>query len=188
MKRYAMYLLIATLGLGSGVSLNAGDAGQIEGKIGAPKPTEAVVYVEKVPGTYEAQKAKLDQKNKVFLPHVLPILKGSAVEFHNSDTLQHNVFGVGDDEFDLGNWNAGVVREHTFNKTGEVTLLCNVHPEMEATVLVLDNPYFTQPASDGTYRITGLPAGEYVVKAWYRGKTKKKKVQVTAGESVSVNF
>ena len=188
MKRYAMYLLLAALGLGSGTSLRAGDAGQIKGKIGAPKPTEAVVYVEKVPGSFQAQKVKMDQQNKVFLPQVLLVLKGSTVEFHNSDTLQHNVFGVGDDEFDLGNWNAGVVREHTFNKTGEVTLLCNFHPEMEATVLVLDNPYFARPASDGTYRITGLPAGEYVVKAWYRGKTKKKKVQVTADGSASVDF
>ena len=57
----------------------------------------------------------MDQQNKVFLPQVLPVLQGSTVEFHNSDTLQHNVFGIGDDEFDLGNWNAGVVREHTFN-------------------------------------------------------------------------
>ncbi len=188
MKQHAMYLLLVVLGFGSALSLGADDAGQIEGKIGAPKPTEAVVYVEKVPGSFQGEKVKMDQQNKVFLPQVLPILQGSTVEFHNSDTLQHNVFGVGDDEFDLGNWNAGVVREHTFNKTGEVTLLCNVHPEMEATVLVLDNPYFARPASDGTYRIQGLPAGDYVIKAWYRGKTKKKKVQVTADGSTSLDF
>ena len=53
MKRYAMYFLLAATGLGSGVSLNAADAGQIEGKIGAPKPTEVVVYVEKVHGSFQ---------------------------------------------------------------------------------------------------------------------------------------
>ncbi len=188
MKRYAVYLLLVALGIGPGIRLSASDAGQIEGTISAPKPTEVVVYVEKVPGSFQGEKVKMDQQNKVFLPQVLPVLQGSTVEFHNSDTLQHNVFGVGGDEFNLGNWTKGIVREHTFNKTGEVTLLCNVHPEMEATVLVLDNPYFARPASDGTYRITGLPAGEYVIKAWYRGKTKKKKVQVTADGSASVDF
>lgn len=188
MKRYAVYLLLVALGIGPGIRLSASDAGQIEGTISAPKPTEAVVYVEKVPGTYEAQKVKVDQQNKVFMPYVLPVVQGTTVEFHNSDTLQHNVFGVGDDEFDLGNWTKGIVREHTFNKPGEVTLLCNVHQEMEATVLVLQNPYFAQPDSDGKFRITDVPAGEYVIKAWYRGKTKKQTVQVPASGSVAANF
>lgn len=172
-------LLVPTTGL---------KAGDIVGALSVAKPDQAVVYVEKVPGNFTGARTKIDQQNKVFTPYVLAVVAGTTVEFHNSDNMQHNVFGVGADEFDLGNWTKGIVREHTFTKPGEVTILCNVHPEMEAYVLVLDNPYFAQPDSSGQFRIADVPAGEYVVKAWYRGKTKRQKVQVPATGSVTVTF
>ncbi len=163
-------------------------AGDIEGTLGVAKPDQALVYLELVPGSFPGEKVKLDQQNKVFFPYVLPVVKGTTVEFHNSDNLQHNVFGVGGDEFNLGNWTKGIVREHTFTKLGEVTILCNVHPEMEAYILVLQNPYFARPDSTGKFRIADVPPGEYVVKAWYRGKTKKQTVRVPARGSTGANF
>lgn len=163
-------------------------AGDIEGTLSVPKADRAVVYIETVAGTFGAGKAVMDQQNKVFSPYVLPVVKGTNVEFHNSDEMVHNVFGVGADEFNLGNWSKGVVREHTFNKLGEVTLLCNVHPEMEAYVLVLQNPYFAQPDGGGKFRIANLPAGSYAVKAWYRGKVRTQDVKVPATGSVTVSF
>ena len=163
-------------------------AGDIEGKLVVAKPDQSVVYLETVAGTFHTEPAKMDQRNKIFSPFVLPIVKGTMVEFHNSDELQHNVFGVGADEFNLGNWTRGIMREHTFNKLGEVSILCNVHPEMEAYVLVLQNPYFAQPDSNGKFRIANVPPGEYVIKAWFRGKTKKQTVRVPATGSVTVTF
>ncbi|MBI3671024.1 MAG: hypothetical protein HY237_14745 [Acidobacteria bacterium] len=163
-------------------------AGDIVGTLAVAKPDQAVVYVETVAGTFRAERAKMNQQNKVFSPYVLPVVKGTAVEFHNSDELQHNVFGVGADEFNLGNWTKGIVREHTFNKPGEVSILCNVHPEMEAYVLVLQNPYFSRLENDGKFRIANVPPGEYVVKAWYRGKAKKQTVKVPATGSVTASF
>ena len=163
-------------------------AGDIEGVVGVAKPDQALVYVEKAPGTFRGGRVKMDQQNKVFLPFVLPVVQGTTVEFNNSDDLTHNVFGVGDDEFNLGNWTKGIRREHTFNKLGEVAILCNVHPEMEAYILVLQNPYFVHPDTSGRFRIVGVPPGEYVVKAWYRGKTKKVNVKVPANGSVTASF
>lgn len=163
-------------------------AADIEGTLNVPKPARAIVYVDAVAGTFEAGKAILDQQNKVFMPYVLPVVKGTSVDFHNSDELQHNVFGVGADEFNLGNWTKGVVREHTFTKPGEVTLLCNVHPEMEAYVLVLQNPYFARPDGSGKFHIANVPPGNYVVKAWYQGKVRQQNVKVPATGSVMVSF
>lgn len=163
-------------------------AGDIEGVINVPKPDQAVIYVDVVPGNFAGKPAVLDQQNKVFTPYVLPVVKGTTVEFRNSDSLTHNVFGVGADEFNLGNWTKGIAREHTFNKLGEVTILCNVHPEMEAYILVLQNPFFVQPDGSGKFHIGHVPAGSYVVKAWYRGKTKKANVSVAASGSATVNF
>ena len=48
-------------------------AGDITGTMAVPKPDQAVVYVEKAPGTFPAERAVMDQKNKVFIPYVLPV-------------------------------------------------------------------------------------------------------------------
>lgn len=163
-------------------------AGDIVGALSVAQPEQAVVYVEKVPGVFHGEHVKMDQQNKVFLPFVLPVVQGTTVEFNNGDDLTHNVFGVGADEFNLGNWTKGIVREHSFNKLGEVSILCNVHPEMEAYILVLQNPYFAHPDGGGKFRIVGVPPGEYVVKAWYRSKTKKVNVKVPANGTITATF
>ena len=179
----AQSLVALLLFLGFASCLRAGD---IVGTLGVAKPQEAIVYVETVQGAFNGGPVKMDQLNKVFTPYVLPVVKGSTVEFHNSDNLQHNVFGVGAEEFNLGNWTKGIVREHTFNKAGDVVILCNVHPEMEAHILVLTNPYFARPDGNGKFRIANVPPGQYVIRAWYRGKTKKQTVTVPGSGSVTV--
>ena len=163
-------------------------AADIDGTLSVPKPDRAVVYVDGIAGTFNGGKAKIDQRNKVFYPYVLAVVKGTTVEFNNSDDLVHNVFGVGADEFNLGNWTKGIVREHTFNKLGEVILLCNVHQEMEAYVLVLQNPFVAQPDGSGKFRIANVPPGEYVVTAWYQGKVRKQKVKVLGTGTATVSF
>jgi plastocyanin len=163
-------------------------AGEIEGTVGAPKPENSVVYVEKAAGTFPGGKAKMDQDHKAFIPMVLPVVLGTSVEFHNSDSVQHNVFGVGSDQFNLGTYGTGAGAQHTFNKLGESDILCNVHPEMQGYVLVLQNPYFAQPEHGGKFHIAGVPAGDYVVIAWYEGKTKKQNVKVPATGSATVSF
>jgi plastocyanin len=163
-------------------------AGDIVGTLAVPKPDHAVVYVEKVPGTFRGEHTRMDQQSKIFSPYVLPVVQGSTVEFRNSDSLQHNVFAVGVDEFNLGTWTKGAAREYTFSKLGEVAILCNVHPEMEAYVLVLQNPYFARLDSTGNFRIANVPSGDYVIKAWYRGKTKKQSVKVPATGGITISF
>jgi plastocyanin len=181
----ALLGLIFAVLIGQAPWLRAGD---IVGTVTVPKPDQVVVYVETVAGTFAAAHATMDQLKKVFVPFVLPVVKGSTVDFRNGDNLSHNVFGVGADEFNLGAFSMGGVRQHTFNKPGEVNILCNVHPEMEAHVLVLQNPYFARPESNGKFQIAGVPPGDYVIKAWYAGKTKKQSANVPATGSVTVTF
>ncbi len=185
MKRHAIYPLLAILWLGLGPRLRAGD---IEGTASATALSDVVVFVENVPGTFPAGHAEVDQQNKVFTPYVLPVIQGTTVAFKNDDNLQHNVFGVGAEQFNLGNWTQGITRDHTFNKPGDVTVLCNVHSEMEGHILVLQNPYFARPDSSGKYLIANVPAGQYVLKAWYKGKAKKQEVKVPASGNVAANF
>ncbi len=167
------------------VALNAGD---ITGALSVARPDHAVVYVEKAPGAFPGGHAAMDQKNKVFLPFVLPIVQGTTVDFHNSDNLQHNVFGVGADDFNLGTYGMGATKGAKFQNAGEVDILCNVHPEMAGYILVLQNPYFAKPDGGGKFRIGKVPPGDYILRFWYEGQTKKQNVKVPASGDVSASF
>ncbi len=144
-------------------------------------------------------KTQMDQRGLLFIPHVLPIQKGTSVEFLNNDPEKHNVFFLFDktgETLDIGTWDMGQSVIHTFNETGTVITLCKLHLEMAANIIVLDNPYFTHAEIDGdtqktTYRIDRVPPGEYVLKTWHK-KLKMKGggawVKVEAGKKSKVNI
>lgn len=177
---------------------NVSLAGDIKGKVkakGVKNSSDAVIYIDKMPGkNFEAPKehAKMDQKNLTFIPHVLPVLKGSTVDFLNSDDVLHNVFSPEKcvEKFNLGTWPKGQTRSYTFKEPGcQPVLLCNVHPEMEAYVIVLETPYFTVSAKDGSYTIKNVPAGKHTLKIWH-AKLKGESQEITVGETgdVEANF
>ncbi len=154
----------------------------------------AVVYIEKIPGktfTPPGAHAQINQKNFMFIPKVLPVLQGTIVDFLNSDNVLHNVFSpdAPDGEFNLGTWPRGFVRSDTFKTAGVATILCNVHPEMEAYVLALQNPYFAVTDSVGAYRIKEVPAGKYKLSAWYFSADKQTRVvSVPAKNTLNIDF
>lgn len=175
--------------------VTAVDGSTIQGKVTMPGRDyrDVVVYLEGVPGTFKAPAAAvpMDQKGKVFIPHVLPVVLGSSVEFLNSDDFLHNIFtpSKAADKFNLGNWSKGVSKKYTFNKPGEVVLLCNLHPEMEAWVIVLPNPYFAKTDASGSFVIANVPPGKYTVKVWQkRYRAAPQLVTVPATGAVEVNF
>jgi plastocyanin len=141
-------------------------------RIGGKPAGATVVYLE---GAIEAPPASsrvvMDQRNLQFLPKVLPVVRGTTVEFTNSDDIQHNVFSPSDvaGKFDLGAYGPGAVRTVTFSQPGEVLVLCNIHMEMEARILVLRDPYFGVAGDDGSFRIAAVPAGHYTAKIWRDG-------------------
>lgn len=169
--------------------------GTITGTIKARGVRDArnvVVYLENVEGVFEPPEEKpvVDQKNLIFIPHILPVLMGTTVQFSNSDSVQHNVFSPSKCcKFNLGTYGSGIVREVTFDKTGAVALLCNVHAEMSAFIIVLQNPYFELTGRDGIFTIKDVPPGTYTLKTWHQKlKEKKQEVTVIECDSVAVDF
>ena len=172
-------------------------AGDITGKVtakGARHAGNAVVYIDKIPGkTFEPPKepAVMDQKNMEFVPHVLPILVGTTVDFYNSDDVMHNVFTPDKcaDRFNLGSWPKGIKKSYTFKKPCVAVILCNVHPEMSAYIVAVETPYFAVTAKDGSYTIKNVPPGKYTLKIWHE-KLKGKPVEITVPEkgTVTQNF
>ncbi|MFV1976364.1 MAG: carboxypeptidase regulatory-like domain-containing protein [Candidatus Scalindua sp.] len=170
--------------------------GVIKGKVTAKVSKykrDTVVYIERVEGSFPPpeEHAKMDQIELVFIPHVLVVLKGTTVDYNNNDDIAHNVFSPDDvaDKMNLGTWLSGEVRPYTFNKLGNAVMLCNVHPEMEAFVVVLQNPYFAKTDKGGNYIIENVPPGDYTLKVWnQKYKTKEKKIDIKEGDTIEVDF
>ena len=179
-------------------TLSVSSAGDIKGKVkavGAKNSANAVIYIEKIPGKKfdpPEKPASMDQKNLVFIPHVLPILAGTTVDYLNSDDVLHNVFTPDKcaEKFNLGTWPKGKVRSYTFKNTGCVSvMLCNVHPEMEAYILVLETPYYAVSTKEGSYIIKNAPAGKHTLRIWHEKlKGESQEVTVTESGEVTANF
>jgi plastocyanin len=178
------------------LAVGAAAAGSIEGRVSRNGPNADlsgfVISVEDVEGAFPApQKAAvMDQKGLRFVPHVLVIQVGSTVEFPNSDPVSHNIFSISDAKrFNLGLYGRGTMRRIKFDRPGVVGLLCNVHLEMAAYIVVVKNPYFAQTGADGAYRINGVPAGQYSVRCWHeRFPVQERTVRVPETGQVRLDF
>ncbi len=164
-------------------------AGDIEGKVTGVKGS-SVVYVDAIAGkTFPAPKDEpvIDQKGLMFAPKLIVVQQHTTVQFLNSDNVQHNVFWpsvAGDKKAakNLGTWPKGEKRPFTFDKAGVVPLFCNVHPDMEAYLIVSPTPYFAETDDAGNYKIKDVPDGSYTLTAWHDGaKSQSKPVTVSGG-------
>ena len=181
--------LMIVIAVVAAMSLTA-SAGTINGKISGVKG-ESVVYVEAIAGkTFPAPTAKtvIDQKGLMFVPHLVVVQQGATIDFLNSDSVAHNVFwtSIGGNKklgHNLGTWPKGEKRSFKFDNPGVVPLLCNVHPEMAAYVIVSPTPYFATTDNAGEYKIENVPDGSYTVTAWHEGSKNQSKPVTVSGET-----
>jgi plastocyanin len=189
----ALLILIAV----SSAAAAEQSAGIIKGSVtvGGRPAGDAVVSLEGVPRQAgapapAASKAVIDQKDLKFIPRVIAVMVGKTVDFPNSDKTFHNVYSNSEaKKFDLGLYASGQSRSVNFDKPGVVKILCNVHPNMEAYVVVKEHPFFSVSDARGNYSIGTAPLGKYRVEVWhpqYGVKTIPVEL-VRAGEVLAIN-
>jgi hypothetical protein len=166
-------------------------AANVEGNVvvkSARDNANAVVYIDKIEGKRFSPPGSpilLDQINLTFVPHVLPVIVGTTVAFPNSDEIRHNVFSPGPPRFDLGTYPQKTTKYHLFDRPGVWTMLCNVHAEMSAYVVVTETPYFAKTDKDGKFVLKDVPPGKYTLKVWHE-KTKSAAVPIDVGNEPTV--
>ncbi len=168
----------------AGVSM----AQEIQGKVSGAR-AGTVVYVDWISGKdYKGQgkHVTMDQKGMTFRPHSLVVLRGTTVDFLNSDAVGHNVYwkSVGGDRSkgnNLGTWPQGQTKSYTFWDAGVVPLLCNVHLEMSGYIYVVPTPFYALTKADGSFAIRGVPQGRLTLRTMGGGASKSKDVDVGAG-------
>jgi plastocyanin len=153
-----------------------------------PEIKNVVVYLKDVAfrGALPASTVALRQEHETFVPHVLAITKGSAVDFPNDDPIFHNVFSLSKTKpFDLGMYKNGESREVKVDKAGIVRLGCNLHASMSAYLIVVDAPAYVSTNADGTFSFASLAPGKYRVQAWNERSAEPldSEVEIKAGEN-----
>jgi plastocyanin len=170
------------------------DAGTVSGTVkvaGAAEADKTVVYIDVVPKpTGEPTPARVSQRGARFTPALLPVMKGTAVDFTNDDWLAHSAFSKSAAKpFDLGIYGKGERRSVTFEKPGVVEIFCAIHPRMNGVILVLQNPYFAKPSANGAYSLGEVPPGAYDLKVYRMGgQVSRRKVMVPPTGGVVVDF
>ncbi len=136
----------------------------------------------------------LDQQNCLYNPYVLGVQVGQTLEVRNSDAFMHNVHGGTQDsknkEFNISQPVKGIKSEQKFAKP-EVFFRfnCDVHGWMYAFVGVVDHPFFAVTGTDGSFKIPGLPDGDYTLVAKHpKGMEQTIKVKVAGGGEAKADF
>ena len=164
-----------------------------KGGVLSTQPPLAVVYVDgSFPQPASLPTKQVTQKDLTFIPALLPVRVGTKVEFPNLDDTYHNIFSYSPAKrFDLGRYRPDErpVPSQVFDKPGLVTLRCDIHEHMRGLILVLNTPYFMMTDTAGHFRLSGLPAGHYTLKAWIDSRTTREKpVDLKNGQTLHVDF
>src|SRR5262245_49923541 len=159
---------------------------------GRGDPTGAVVWIQGAPGAQPTpRRLSIPMQRKAFAPALAYVPVRSTVSFPNADPILHNVFSVsGGNRFDLGLYGKGAGREVVLKEPGVVRIYCNVHPQMEAVVVVTPGPWAARVGADGSFLIEDAPQGLYEVFVWdERGGSVSRQVDLPGGnETVSLEF
>src|SRR5207253_3621184 len=147
-----------------------------KGGVLSTQPPLAVVYLDGAfPKLASLPTKQVAQKDLAFVPALLPVQVGTKVEFPNLEKdAYHNIFSYSPAKrFDLGRYRPDEkpVPSQIFDVAGLVTLRCDIHEHMRGLILVLATPHFVITDESGHFRLTGLPAGHYTLKAWIDSRT-----------------
>jgi plastocyanin len=114
------------------------------------------------------RRVEMQQKDKLFQPHVVAISIGSTVDLPNLDLIFHNAFSnFSGQPFDVGLYAPRTSKSVTFHHAGIVRVFCNIHATMSAIIAVLNTPWYAVTQASGKYQIAGVPPGEYQLRMFH---------------------
>jgi len=158
----------------------------------------ALVYVKSglpAGNTYPvpAEPVMLDQQGCMYTPHVFGVRAGQKVKIVNSDSTLHNIHPLPavNAQFNIGMPIKGMTQEKVFDKPElpPFHIKCDVHKWMSSYCGVFAHPFFAVTDADGNYKLTGLPAGTYVIESWQeKFGPQDQTVTVTGSDAKTADF
>jgi plastocyanin len=180
MKLLRALLLPLLLALASVAASTPSPAAEIAGQVVTPsgEPVEhAVVFLKG--GSVAAPEGErppaiMDQIDKEFVPHVLPIVVGTRVRFPNHDQIHHHVYSFSRlMSFDLPLYRDSEPPPVKFDRPGVIRVGCNIHDWMSGIIVVLPTPYFAMTDASGAFALENVPPGTHAVLVWHERSTER---------------
>jgi hypothetical protein len=161
------------------------------------------------------QRRFLDQKHCRYEPHILLVPVSAPLQMNSSDATLHTIHMDGAATYNLPFPFPNQVVTRDMPSAGLVNLRCNGgHTWMNATIFVVEHPYYAVTDESGKFELSDVPRGEYEIVAWHEGwglarragtfdvltqrrverpvftepRTWEKKVAVGANGNAAVNF
>lgn len=154
----------------------------------------ALVYLKNVSGSSlpPTVPVVIDQKDCMYLPHVLGVMVGQQLKIVSSDPTTHNIhfMSTQNPNFNQTQPPGAPPITHKFTRPEIMILVhCNEHPWMSAYVAVTSNPFYAVTGAEGSFTIPNVPPGQYTIASWTATfGTQDQKVTVRAGQSTELNF
>ena len=116
----------------------------------------------------------VDQIGCEYVPYATVVYKDQKLSFKSSDPVGHNV--------DFKPFNNGAINpmlppngkvDYPIKKGAErrpAAAVCSIHPWMKGFVFIVDNPFAVVTKDDGSFEITGVPAGKQQLVLWQSTK------------------
>ena len=138
----------------------------------------AFAYLVKPSGDYKAaEEALLAQKPEVvidqidceFIPYAAVVHKDQKLTFKSSDPVGHNVHFNAFANTPMNQMlppNGKMAYAIKKSERRPTELVCDIHPWMKSYFFVVDTPFATVTNPDGSFEITGVPAGDQQLVVW----------------------
>ncbi len=166
---------------------SAANLAQVSGRVALPasgsRPIIALEPLAAHPAPPPSTAAVMDQVGMAFVPDLLLVRVGQAVEFRNSENVLHNIrvtetatgtalFNVSPPPF--------VSYTHVFDRAGFYRVSCDVHPQMSAAIFVTAAPHATRAAEDGRFTIADVVPGQYRLAIYRDGERLERLVTISS--------
>ena len=142
----------------------------------------AVVYFETAPkGAFEdreAGRARMDQRNESFVPHLLAVTVGTTVDFPNNDRTYHNVFSLSKGPVRSRALRRRPLEGRALRSPGVVRVFCDIHSHMNA--FIRSSTIVSSTSRIPTaYWIDGVPLARTLV-AWIEAPSATRRASPSA--------
>jgi plastocyanin len=123
----------------------------------------------------------MDQQNFFFVPHVLAVKAGRAVEFRNSDVANHGVTASSQEprnQFNVMIPHSGRFTHHFVTSKHPVAIGCPIHVSMAGWIFVFDHRFHAVTDSLGRFTLPPVPAGRYTLRVHHPDGVLRKSRQI----------
>jgi len=112
---------------------------------------------------------ELDQKFCEYVPYVVGVNEGQSLLLKSSDSVSHNVHlnAFTNEAFNVILPGNGEMTKKLVVEKRPMSLTCDIHPWMQAWIMVYNHPFFAVTGEDGSFVIEGIPAGAQKLVIWH---------------------